>query len=395
LDFAEEASTEKVPATKDIDYCSCGKALKCCCCKNFEYNLRANIVCNFITGIMGFEVEVLAGNSQRYYDISGDNLKTLERVFLSHCHAKSLTVTVSTIGTKSKHCNPVNLSSFRCLQSLEYMDIKMNNVATFTCDTPFLFQLKHLSLTRCQMTHYDFCILMNCVADTLESLELIQTNLMDVKCSENVTIMLNELHRLSNLKSLKLDKPWKELQKDHFIYSRLDSLAVSKISFEDLFSASLRKLSCTVISQILTVDGKDYKISDLETLQGIFHHFAAKSYSTIKFGDKRKKSLSKAATKEIDAKSGFRFVLGWPKIEPDESSSNDYLNFRMKEIFAFESLKVFIPRHTKKFGILDSPISLSPAMSPIASSSAEEEEEETTETFHTAFESLPEIYAAS
>uniref|UniRef100_A0A914R818 DUF4773 domain-containing protein n=1 Tax=Panagrolaimus davidi TaxID=227884 RepID=A0A914R818_9BILA len=77
FDFAEEALTEKVPATKDIDYCSCGKALKCCCCKNFEYNLRANIVCNFITGIMGFEVEVLAGNSQRYYDISGDNVSII------------------------------------------------------------------------------------------------------------------------------------------------------------------------------------------------------------------------------------------------------------------------------------------------------------------------------
>uniref|UniRef100_A0AC34GJB9 Uncharacterized protein n=1 Tax=Panagrolaimus sp. ES5 TaxID=591445 RepID=A0AC34GJB9_9BILA len=111
--------------------------------ETFEYHLITRIVSNYRTGIMGFEVEVVAGNSQRYYDISGDNLQTLERVFLSHCHAKSLTVTVSTIGSsKSKHCNPVNLSSFRCLKKLEYMDIKMNNVATFTCDTPFLFQLK-------------------------------------------------------------------------------------------------------------------------------------------------------------------------------------------------------------------------------------------------------------
>jgi hypothetical protein len=338
---------------------------------------------------MGFEVEVVAGNSQRYYDISGDNLKTLERVFLSHCHAKSLTVTVSTIGSKSKQCNPVNLSSFRCLKSLEYMDIKMNNVAIFTCDTPFLFQLKHLSLTRCQMTHYDYCILMNCVADTLESLELIQTNLMDVKCSENSTIMLNELHRLSKLKSLKLDKSWNELQKDHFMFSRLELLALSKISFEDLFSTSLRKLTCTVVAECLTVDEKNYKVADLEALQGIFHRFAAKSYSTMKFGDKKRKKSLQINSKEIDAKTEFRFVLGWPKIEPGDCFED--VSGRMKEVFAFETLKVFIPTKTKK--TMDSPFS-SPPVSPI-SSSAETEEEESTETFHTAFESIPEIYAAS
>lgn len=144
------------------------------------------------------------------------------------------------------------------------------------------------------------------------------------------------------------------------------------------------------MAKILTIEGRDYQVTDLEALQGIFHAFAAKSYGSMKFGNQRKKSKAGSKQNEIDAKTEFRFVLGWPKIEPGDSFED--VSSRMKEVFAFESLKVFIPFKVKKCS-LDSPISSPDLHSPMSLSSAEEENTE--ETFVTAFESLTEISAAS
>jgi len=335
---------------------------------------------------MVFEVEVTADNSQRFYELSGENLLSLEKVFLSHCHSKSLHVVVRNIsGTRSKHIQAVNLSSFRSLKKLGYLDIEMNDVATLKCDNPFPFQLQHLSLSGCHMTYYDFCILMNCVGDSLESLDMLQVALMDSECSTNVSKLLSELCRLSNLRCLKVDRTWTEFQKDakNFSCPRLQSLTLLNVKFEDLFSPDLRKFTSSLICLSVTVDGKDYKISDLAELLGKLHMFAATRWPTMKFGFKSSRIPGRRTQPKYDAKTELSFVLGWPRTEPEDAAVD--MKERLKEVFSFESLKVYVPARAHKAN-LGSPIG-SPAMSPVASSEDED-------IFVTAFDSIPKMSTA-
>ncbi|KAE9548657.1 hypothetical protein FO519_008135 [Halicephalobus sp. NKZ332] len=263
----------------------------------------------------------------------------------------------------------------------------MNDVATLRCDNPFPFQLKHLSLSGCHLTYYDFCILMNCVGDSLESLDLLQVSLMDSQCSTNVSKLLAELCRLSNLRSLKVDRTWAEFQQDakNFSCPRLQLLTLLNVKFEDLFSPELRKFTSSLACFSVTLDGKDYKISDLDELLRKFHIFAATKWPTMKFGYKNSRIPGrKPIQPKYDAKTELSFVLGWPRIEPEDTVAD--FKDRLKEVFAFESLKVYIPARTHKAN-LGSPLG-SPAMSPVGSSEDEE-------IFVTAFDSMKEISAAS
>uniref|UniRef100_A0AC34RG68 Uncharacterized protein n=2 Tax=Panagrolaimus sp. JU765 TaxID=591449 RepID=A0AC34RG68_9BILA len=335
---------------------------------------------------MTFQIEVTADHSERFYELSAESFLSLEKVFLSHSQTKSLRVAVQNVsGTRPKRIQAVNLSSFRCLKKLEFLSIEMNDVATITCDNPFFFQLRHLSLSRCQMTFYDFCILMNCVADSLESLELHQVSLMDSECSANVSLILSELCRLSNLKSLKIDRTWAEFQKDakNFSCSKLQSLTLQKVQFEDLFSTELRRFTSCLMCESIIVEGKEYKLTDLPELLGKFHHFAATTWSTMKFGMKPSRFPGRRKPK-LDAKTQFCFVLGWPKIHFGEHVL-DVVD-RLEEVFAFESLKVLVPARINPRSRF-SPVG-SPAMSPVASSEDED-------TFVTAFDSLTQVSAAS
>uniref|UniRef100_A0A7E4V6I0 Uncharacterized protein n=1 Tax=Panagrellus redivivus TaxID=6233 RepID=A0A7E4V6I0_PANRE len=330
---------------------------------------------------MTFEVEVIAGRSQRFYDINADKLQNLEKVFLSHCHAKSLSIRVVNVGgPKSKPLHTVNLSSFSCLKDLTRLELEMNDSATIQCDNPFLFRLNHLSLSKCQMTTYDFGILMNCLAGTLESLDLNQVSLVDSQCSQNVATLLGEMGRLYNLKSLKLDRTWSEFQKDsiRFTCPRLICLSLLKVNFEDLFSSALRTFTSTLMALVLTIEGRDYRITDVDALLHKFHEFAAKNYSTVKFGFK-KRLRPKAVQPGTDAKTEFSFVLGWPQIEPSDTAAD--VSERVEEIFAFESLKVYVPARQRQLQIRSTP---SPASSTGSSSPVVYE----SESFVTALETM-------
>ena len=176
-----------------------------------------------------------------------------------------------------------------------------------------------------------------------------------------------------------------QFQKDakNFSCPRLQSLALLNVKFEDLFSPDLRKFTSSLICLSVTVDGKDYKISDLPELLGKFHSFAATRWPTMKFGFKGSRIPGRKHQPKYDAKTELSFVLGWPKTEPEDAVID--MKERLREVFSFESLKVYVPARAHKAN-LGSPIG-SPAMSPVNSSEDED-------VFVTAFDTLPKMSAA-
>lgn len=163
----------------------------------------------------------------------------------------------------------------------------------------------------------------------------------------------------------------------------MQNLTLLNVKFEDLFLTELQKFTSFLICESITVEEKEYKLANLPELLGKFHHFAATIWPTMKFGMKPSRIPGRRKPK-FDAKTHFSFVLGWPKIKFGEHFLE--IADRLEEVFAFESLKVFVPTKTKSISQF-SPIE-SPVMSPVAFSEDED-------TFVTAFDSPTQIFAAS
>uniref|UniRef100_A0A914C5N2 Uncharacterized protein n=2 Tax=Acrobeloides nanus TaxID=290746 RepID=A0A914C5N2_9BILA len=289
-------------------------------------------------------VEIEADQSQRFYEIRNKNIVTLDKIFLSHKEASSLKTTVQ-CDQEGRILN-LNLSTFRDLGNLKRLQIELNPSVTITCDAPFLFKLTHLSLLKCKISTYHFCILLNCVCETLNHLELKEVHF---EGTDGFAQALNELNRLSKLQTLCIDRPYSEIQKyvaDSLKTDRfLQSLVLSEINFEDIFKIELRRFTKNLYANVICIGEKRYNVDSLKEVLEFFHKYAADKWPTMKNGKKRWWKSTSVNEMEL------HFVLGVPKNMMEE-------HHKLCALLEIGSLKIYASSQRK-----NPKLSLRPLMS--------------------------------